>query len=218
MNILRFFDALHTGPSWRPWRAFVAAVYGEPPDAEGLDLFRRHTGRQAPRPGGYPEAVCIVGVQSGKTSVAATLADHAALTGASGTHALLVGQDHRGAMRALLRLARMPFESVPAFRAEVVRETTDAIDLRRGTSLSAYPCRPAALRGLRACLVAIDELAFFTASDGRPTDTEMLRVARGRLATTGGKLVVLSSPYAAAGALHDLHQRHYGQEDSDTLV
>jgi hypothetical protein len=157
-------------------------------------------------------------VQSGKTRVAAALADHAALTGEPGTHALLVGQDHRGAMRALLRYAREPFESVAAFRAEVARETGDTLELRLGTWLSAYPCRPSAARGLRASIVCVDELAFFTATDGRPTDTEMLRVARGRVATTSGKVIVLSSPYGQAGALWDLHRRHYSDDRSSTLV
>lgn len=218
MNVLDYIDTLHPDPTWRPWRAFVAAVYGEPMDDESLALFRRCTGRERPREGGYPEAVCVVGVQSGKSSVAAALAGHAALTGDHGTHALLVGQDHRGAMRALLRYAREPFAEVDAFRAEVERQTRDTLELKNGTYLSAYPCRPAAVRGVRANIVAIDELAFFISTDGRPTDTEMLRVARGRVATTGGKLVVLSSPYWQAGALWDLYRRHYGAEDSDTLV
>jgi hypothetical protein len=38
------------------------------------------------------------------------------------------------------------------------------------------------------------------------------------VATTGGKVVVLSSPYAQSGALYELHRRHYGREDSPTLV
>jgi hypothetical protein len=66
--------------------------------------------------------------------------------------------------------------------------------------------------------VVLDELAFFTATDGRPTDVEMLRVARGRVATTGGKVIILSSPYGQAGALWELHRKHYGREDSPTLV
>jgi hypothetical protein len=66
--------------------------------------------------------------------------------------------------------------------------------------------------------VVIDELGFFTATDGRPTDTEMLRVARGRVATTGGKILILSSPYGQTGALWDLYRKHYGQDTSSTLV
>jgi hypothetical protein len=204
--------------TWQPWLTFIRAVYGLPLSATDLDVFRRHAGRTAPRVGGYPEAVAIVGVQSGKSRIAAALASFAAVTGPDGTHALLVGQDHRGALRTLLRYAREPFEKLAPFKAEVIRETADTLELRNGVSLSAYPCRPAAIRGLRACLVVIDELAFFTATDGRPVDVEMLRAARGRLATTGGKLIVLSSPYAQTGALFDLHRQHYGREDATTLV
>lgn len=203
--------------TWAAWLTFHRAIYGLPMDATDLARFRHHTGRDQPRPGGYPEAVAIVGVQSGKSAFAATFADVAALVGAPGTYALLVGQDLRGAMRVLLRYSREPFETLDTFRAEVVRSTADTLELRNGVSLSAYPCRPAALRGLRACIVVIDELAFFTTTDGRPTDTEMLRVARGRVATTSGKLIILSSPLHQVGALYDLHRRHYGQ-DSSTLV
>jgi len=46
----------------------------------------------------------------------------------------------------------------------------------------------------------------------------MLRALRGRLATTGGKLIILSSPYGQSGALYDLHRRHYSRDDSPTLV
>lgn len=218
MNILDLFDSLHPEPSWRAWRACIASIYGEPLSDDDLELFRKHTGRSEPRSGGYPEAVVVVGVQSGKTDVVATLGVHAALTGERGTHALMLAQDQRGAVRALLRYARAPFEELDAFKGTVRRSTADTLELASGAALSAYPCRPAAIRGLRACIVAIDELAFFTATDGRPVDVEMLRAARGRLATTGGKLIVLSSPYAQAGALWDLHRRHYGKDDSEVLV
>src|SRR5262249_52253000 len=140
------------------------------------------------------------------------------LVGTAGTFAVLVAQDHRGAMRTLLRYVREPFETIDAFKAEVVRSTADTLELRNGVMLAAYPCRPAAIRGLRACILIMDELAYFTATDGRPTDTEMLRAARGRLATTGGALIILSSPYGSSGALYDLHRRHFGRDDSATLV
>jgi hypothetical protein len=131
---------------------------------------------------------------------------------------LLIAQDQRSALRTLLRYARQPFEARPLFKAEVARDTLDSLELKNGVSLSAYPCKPSAIRGLRACVCVVDELAFFVATDGRPIDQEMLRAARGRVATTDGKLIVLSSPYAAAGALYDLHRKHYGRDDSPVLV
>lgn len=212
---LPVFNDLST---WRQWEVPLAALEGVPLDRQQLKAFRKHTGRRRPLPGGYRELVCVVGVQSGKSRIAAALAAHAAITGESGTHALLLGQDHRGAMRVLLRYAREPFETIGTFSDEVARSTADSLELRNGVSLSAYPCRPEAVRGIRACIVVVDELAFFTASDGRPTDQEMLRVARGRVATTNGKIVVLSSPYGQAGALWNLHRTHYGNEDSPVLV
>jgi hypothetical protein len=218
MNPLALFDALLSGPSWGAWRAFVAAVYGLPLSADELEVYQKHSNRKAPRPGGYPEAVAVVGVQSGKSRVSSVLAVHAALTGEPGTTAVLVAQDTRGALRALGRYARQPFEGIPAFAAEVERQTADLVELRRGTSIAVYPCRPAALRGIRANVVVLDELGFYITSEGRPTDAEMLRVARGRVATTSGKVIVISSPYTSAGTLFDLYQRHHGVEDSPVLI
>jgi hypothetical protein len=99
--------------TWAAWLVFMKAVYGLPLSREEAQVFCRHTARASYHPpvGGYPEACATVGVQSGKSQVASVLAGHAALTGASGTHAVLIGQDHRGSMRVLLKYSREPFET-----------------------------------------------------------------------------------------------------------
>jgi len=208
--------------SWRPWLAWLRAVYGLPMGAEDLDLFRRHTGRQHPREGGYPEACVIVGCQSGKSQIAALVgvyeAARAVMAGERNLHIPLIAQGLRGAQRALFSYTREAVESSDLLKREVVRQTSTTIELSGGVSLSVYPCRPAAIRGIRAACVVVDELAFFVSTDGRPTDIEMLRAVRTRVATTGGKVLVLSSPYAASGALWDLHRRHYGKEESPGLI
>jgi len=204
--------------SWRSWLVFLRAVLGLRLDPEEQQIFRRHTGRTVPRVGGYIEAVAIVGRQSGKSQLAAALASFEAATRAKrGEYVVLLAQDLRGAQRALLSYCREMFE-VPLFRGELVRETANELELKAGGSLVVYPCRPASVRGIRCRLVVIDELAFFTTSEGRPVDREMLRAVRPTLATTGGRLLVLSSPYGQTGALWDLHRQHYGRDDSGTLV
>jgi len=57
--------------TWKPWLTFLSAVYGLPLDAEGRSLFCECTGRSTydPPPGGWPEIICIVGRQAGKTRV-----------------------------------------------------------------------------------------------------------------------------------------------------
>src|SRR5688572_10137648 len=83
MTILNALDdtqllALLFGPSWAPWRAFLAAVYGLPLHGEGLELYRRCTGRQRGPTAPAREAWCIVGRRGGKSQVASLLAVYAA--------------------------------------------------------------------------------------------------------------------------------------------
>jgi hypothetical protein len=209
--------------SWRAWLTFLRAVYGLPLNAEDLALFQRHTGRQEPRTGGYPEAVAIVGRQSGKSRIAATVAAFEAVRARGerdGTdlYALLVAQDERASLRTLFAYAAAPFEKVPGLAAAVRSRKAGTLTLDSHATLAAYPCRPAAVRGLRARVVVCDELAFYISGEGNPTDREMLRAVRPCVATTRGRVIVLSSPYGQSGALWDLHRQHYGREDSSTLL
>lgn len=208
----------------RGWDTFLRALYGLPLDAEGLELFRACTGREQPAPGGYAEAAEIVGRQSGKTDTGKDIVIYEAATApsdgsAEGTYAILVAQDMRGSMRAAFRYICQAFERVPMLtRMMKSPPTADSLSLTNGVTIAVYPCRPAAVRGTRARIVVADELAFYRGSDGNPTDLEMLRALRPALATTGGKLIVLSSPYGQAGALWELHRKHFGRDDSPTLV
>ena len=211
--------------TWTAWLVFLRAAYGLPVDQAQLEVFRKHTGRTSydPPAGGFPEVVCIVGRQSGKTRTASTIAAYEAVLAErepdrSSLYAVLTAQDQRAALRALFGYARAPFENVPVLQRSVSDVRADSLRLKSGVTLATYPCRPAAVRGLRAKVAVVDELAFFTSTDGRPQDVEMLRALRPALATTGGKLVILSSPYAQSGALWEIHRRHFGRDDSSTLV
>jgi hypothetical protein len=224
-NLLGALPAFRQLETWAAWLTFLDAVYGQPLDVAAEARFCRHTGRSryAPPPGGWREAVVITGRQSGKTRIAAALAVFEAFTAArepdrTELYALMIAQDHRAALRVLLRYARAPFDLVPLLRPLVADQTSEAVTLTSGVTLAAYPCRPASVRGLRARVVAVDELAFFRSSEGYPTDVEMLRAVRPTLATTGGRLIVLSSPYGQAGALWELHRRHFGQDAAPMLV
>jgi hypothetical protein len=224
-RLLGALPAFRDLSSWGRWRVFAKAMYGEPLTPEEETVFRQHTGRSryAPPVGGWKEVVCIVGRQSGKSRVAASLADYAAITAepeADGTdlYALLIAQDQRGALRTLLSYARAPFVASPVLARVVVGQTADTLKLDNGVTIAAYPCRPAAVRGLRARVVVCDELAFFRSTEGNPVDVEMLRALRPTLATTGGRLVILSSPYGQFGALWDLHRLHYGRDGAPVLV
>ena len=229
--------------TWKRWLVFLCAVYGLNlshlrevgiGEDEALGIFREHTGRStyAPPEGGWPEAVGIVGRQSGKTRIAATIAAFEALTAQpepDGTelYAVLVAQDQRASLRNLFSYAVAPFDQIPALARMVPTgwrsvwgraRRADSLTLETGVRIAVYPCRPASVRGIRSRVVVLDEVAFYRSAEGYPTDLEMLRAARPTLATTAGKLIILSSPYGQSGALWDLHRRHYARDDSGTLV
>jgi hypothetical protein len=211
--------------TWRTWLVFLKAAYGLALSMDERLTFSRHTGRStyAPPRGGWPEVVCVVGRQSGKTRIAATIAGFEAATmvqpeEATELYGLLIAQDQRAAVRTLFRYACAPFDRVPLLHQTVRNSTADALALSNGCTVAAYPARPQAVRGLRARVVVCDELAFYRSSENLPTDAEMLRAVRPCLATTGGKLVILSSPYAQSGALFDLHRKYFGRNDAPVLV
>lgn len=220
--------------TWRAWLVFLAAVYGHPFEAleavgisksDALALFRKHTGRTRydPPAGGYCEAAAVVGRQAGKDRIAALDQGYAAITAKpepDGTekYSLSICQDARAALRTQLAYAQAPFRLVPILQQMVSARRTDALELTNGITLASYPCRPQAPRGLRCERVVLSELAFFRNSEGNPVDLEMLRAVRPTLATTGGKLLILSSPYAQTGALYELHRAHFGQDGSPVLM
>lgn len=223
-NLIGAWPALRDLSTWMPWLTFLSAVYGLPLPDGGLELFKRATGRSvyAPPPGGWPEVVAIVGRQAGKTRAGSIIVAHEACVAPASrdgsTYALLLAQDSRAAVRASFSYVKTILDASPMLRAAVERETNDTIDLENGIRIACYPCRPASVRGVRARVVVLDELAFFRSSEGYSVDTEMLRAVRPALATTGGKLVIISSPYGQSGALWDLRRKHFGRDDAPILV
>lgn len=224
-NLLGGLPAFEDLSSWSRWLVFLKAAYGLPLDDDELQIFRHHTGRTKydPPPGGFPEAVAVVGRQSGKSRIAAAVTAYEAIRATpepdgTDTYALLIAQDSRSAVNALLSYARAPFENVPLLERSVTDSKAGSIHLTTGTVIAAYPCRPAAVRGLRARVAVVDELGFFTATENKPTDKEMLTALRPALSTTGGKLFMISSPAGKTGALYEIFNKNFGRDDSTTLV
>ncbi len=210
--------------SWRPWIVFLKATYGLAMDPEEVETFKQCTGRSSydPPPGGWPEIVGDTGRQAGKTRAASALVGYesglAPPCQDGELYALLLAQDARASVRASFSYVKSLFDASPILRRSVVRTTSDTLDLSNGMRVACYPCRPHSIRGLRARVILLDELAYFRNSEGFAVDVEMLRAARPALATTGGKLIIISSPYGQSGALWDLHRKHYGRDDSSTLI
>jgi hypothetical protein len=81
--------------------------------------------------------------------------------------ALAVGPDFRKAMRTQFSYMTASFHLVPALaRLVAAPPTRDTLRLTNGVSLCAYPCRPAAVRGVPALIVVLNELACMPSTEG----------------------------------------------------
>jgi hypothetical protein len=67
-------------------------------------------------------------------------------------------------------------------------------------------------------LAIMDEASFMRDAESATPDIECARALLPGLATTGGMLVVMSSPYRRTGLLYQLHRDHFGQDSDDVLV
>ncbi len=64
----------------------------------------------------------------------------------------------------------------------------------------------------------MDEASFLRDETSATPDIEAARALLPGLATTGGMLAVMSSPYRKAGLLHQRVRDFFGQDDPDVLV
>lgn len=130
------FGRHFTGPSWRRWRAPLAALFGLPLAGEELAHFQACTGRTTPPTAPAREGWLVVGRRGGKSRVAALVAvflacfrDHRSILapGEKGT-VMLLAADRRQA-RVLMRYVTGLLDSVPMLSALVEGRTADSVTL-----------------------------------------------------------------------------------------
>ncbi len=79
MNDPALFGPWFKGNTWNAWRAFLAALFGLPMNAEQVALYRKHTGRTTPPTQQFREARLLCGRRAGKSLIAALLAVYLAV-------------------------------------------------------------------------------------------------------------------------------------------
>ena len=213
------------GPSWAPWRAFWKAVYALPMEPAELALYRAQTGRETAPAAVVREAWLVVSRRAGKSRNAALGALYGGirtdyrLVLAPGEPAVIpviaADRDQAGVVLGYLKgLCRLP-----AFEPYVDRELADSIELRTGVTIDVKTASYRTTRGFTVVGLVADELAFWRSEESANPDREILNALRpGMLTVPGALLLALSSPYAARGELHRMHERHYGKDGAGVLV
>jgi hypothetical protein len=96
--------------------------------------------------------------------------------------------------------------------------TADTISLASGVNIQVRPASFRTIRGISAVGAILDEIAFFRSDDSKNPDEEIIRALRPSLATTGGPLICISSPYAKAGMLWKTFRKHYGLHGASEIL
>lgn len=211
------FGDLFAGDSWHAWRALLAGFYGlSLTDAE-REPFQAVTGRERPPDKPSDELWMAIGRRGGKSHIAALLAvfeacfrDHSEnLSPGEVATVFVVAADRRQA-RVVMRYVEGLIDGNPMLARMVTKRTTESVELSNRTVIEVGTCSIRALRGYTLAAAILDEIAFWY-SDGAKPDREVVASIRPALATLGGPLIALSSPYARRGMLWDQYRRYYGK-------
>lgn len=210
--------------SWANWRALLAGFYGLELDDDEAEVFRTLTGRN-PLAEAANELALVIGRRGGKSAAAALLAvyeavfnDHASNLAAGEVATVMVISEGKKSARAVMRYVRGMLEH-PMFAPMVMRDQVESIELTNRCAIEVMPASHRSTRGYSAAAVICDEIAFWRSNeDSANPDREILNAIRPSLATLGGKLIMLSSPYARRGVLWDAYKNHFGKNSERVLV
>jgi hypothetical protein len=216
--------ALGPAPTWATWLAILKAAHGRPLSEHERGLFAAVAGGREPPRRKVKELVAIASRRSGKGRVGAALAvhaavltDHSAVLAPGEVGVVACVSPTRAQATILLDYARGYLEASPLLRGEVRDVTSDEVRLRNGSTICTLASDYRSLRGRTLLLAIMDEAAFLRDEQSSTPDIECARALLPGLATTGGMLCILSSPYRKLGLLYQRHRDHFGQ-DGDVLV
>ncbi|MBL9164453.1 MAG: hypothetical protein JNL18_17130 [Planctomycetaceae bacterium] len=227
-NIFRPFlqDKNGSLDSWLPWITALRALHGLPVPKSNRELLTQITGRTKLRKGGFSTALFLTGRRSGKSRIAAVIgAFEAALAGhdrklSKGEKGVvIVASPTKSQSRIVKDYLRACFDT-PLLRGEIASETKEGFELTNGIRIEILSGDWKTIRGFTVVAAIVDEVCFFglDVEAKIKSDTELIRAIRPSLATVGGKLIAISSPYAPRGWSYRTYTNNFGNDSGDTLV
>jgi hypothetical protein len=226
LNDPNLFGGMFEAPSWRPWRAFLAALFALPMDDEDLALYRHHTARAAApvKPSRYAELV--VGRRGGKSrclgliaSYLACVLDHAPYLVPGETAVVAIIAKDRDQAKVILGYVVGFLRSIPLFAELIEDELAETVRLTNRVVIEVHTASIAAPRGRTFLAVLADETAFWPMGDSANPDVEVINAVRPGLSTIPySLLLVASSPYAKRGILYTNYSKYFGVDSASVLV
>jgi hypothetical protein len=147
----------------------------------------------------------------------AGLCSHQLVPGETGV-VLLIAPDQRQAKIALDYCAAI-FEQSTILKQLIANRTADTLELTNGISIEVRSANFRRLRGPTYIAAICDEAAFWFSDEwSTNTDAEIINSVRPGLSTTGGPLIIASSPYAKRGVIWEAHRQHFGRNGDPRIL
>jgi hypothetical protein len=205
------------GDSWSAWQMLLIAAMGEALTADERAVFKQLTQRDREPGQRIEEFVGVIGRRGGKSraiSVLATyiagLCRHDALVPGERGLLLVIAADQKQA-DIVLDYVEANFRGSPILSQLIEGRTARELRLTNRIDVEVRAADFRRLRGPTYVAVIADEVAFWMTGDTSSNpDDEILNAVRPGLATTGGPLFLISSPYARRGELWRAYQKHFG--------
>ena len=214
------------GDTWKPWRAFLAALFGLPMDDDAATLYQHHTGRTEAPAAAFKETALVIGRRGGKSRVLALVAVYLAtffdyapyLAPGEVATIAIIAADRRQA-RSIFRFTLGLLRAVPMLAGLIEDETAETITLKNRVTIEIATASFRVTRGYTFAAVLADEVAFWRSDDSANPDQEIIAALRPGLATIPSSVLLLaSSPYRKRGVLYSAFTKHFGQDAARVLV
>ncbi|MBW8042459.1 MAG: hypothetical protein FVQ85_21025 [Planctomycetes bacterium] len=230
-NLFRSFlaDRNNKLKTWTNWAVGISALYGLPIRAKYASLIHSCTGRDINLlpVDGFDSALFLTGRRSGKSRTSAVIGAYEACfsgkekllaPGETGMVAILAPTAKQA--RIVKKYLRQIFESSDLLRSQIVSETKESFTLANGVVIEILVGDWRTVRGYTLIAAIVDEVCFFGLDPDSKvrSDTELIRALKPSLATIGGRLICISSPYAKRGWAHSTFKKNWGNDNGSVLV
>jgi hypothetical protein len=211
--------------SWATWRVALRAAFGiELNTDEERKIFEEIAGNRAPPTNRVSELWVSAGRRGGKSRMAAAIGCFLACfsprkkLAAGETGEVTIIAASRSQAVIIYRYALGFLQASPVLQKEIENVTATEVRLRGNIVLSTRAGSYRTVRGRTLLAAIIDEVAFLRDETSATPDVETYRALLPALATTGGMMVGISTPYRRAGLLYQKHRDCYGVDNPDVLV
>lgn len=219
-----FRPAFRDLSTWTAWFTFLKTISGLSLNSEELTLFREATGLSEPSERPPREVFCVCGRRSGKSFISSLIAVFSACfrdwtevlaPGEKGYFAVIAA-DRRQA-RIVMNYIKAFLHASPLVEREIREEFKEEIVLKNNITIDVKTASFRTVRGYTLIGAIMEELAFWRTQDAAEPDFEIYRAIVPALATTGGLVLGISTPYARRGLLYEKFEKNFGRP-GETLV